>query len=211
MKVIAINGSPKNNGNTAYGISVAAKELTDAGIEVEILNIGTDPVRGCIACGKCYKNKNKQCVFDDDITNGFIAKMAEADGIILGAPTYFAGLSGSMKCFLDRAFYVHSANGGLFRHKVGGSLSAVRRAGATATIDQLNRYMLYAEMPIASSNYWDVIYGRMPGDSEQDGEGNQTMRILGKNMAWMLKLIENGKDAVAKPEPEAKVATNFIK
>lgn len=211
MKVIAINGSPKNDGNTAYGISVASKELIEAGIEVEVLHIGTNPVRGCIACGKCYKNKNNQCVFDDDITNRLIAKMAEADGIILGAPTYFAGLNGTMKSFLDRAFYVHSANGGLFRHKVGAALSAVRRAGATATVDQLNRYMLYAEMPIVSSNYWDVIYGRIPGDAEQDEEGNQTMRILGRNMAWMLKLIENGKDAVAEPEAEKKVATNFIR
>ena len=98
-----------------------------------------------------------------------------------------------------------------FRHKVGAALSAVRRAGATATVDQLNRYMLYAEMPIVSSNYWDVIYGRIPGDAEQDEEGNQTMRILGRNMAWMLKLIENGKDAVAEPEAEKKVATNFIR
>lgn len=211
MKVIAINGSPKSNGNTAYGISIVAKELADAGIEVEVLNIGTKPVRGCIACGKCYKNRNDQCVFDDDIANGLIAKMKEADGIILAAPTYFAGLSGSMKSFLDRAFYVHSANGGLFRHKVGASLSAVRRAGATATIDQLNRYLLYAEMPIVSSNYWDVIYGRVPGDAEQDAEGNQTLRILGKNMAWMLQLIENGKGIVAEPEPEAKVATSFIR
>lgn len=211
MKVIAINGSPKSDGNTAYGISVAAKELIEAGIEVEVLHIGTNPVRGCIACGKCYKNKNNQCVFDDDITNRLIAKMIEADGIILGAPTYFAGLNGTMKSFLDRAFYVHSANGGLFRHKVGASLSAVRRAGATATIDQLNRYMLYAEMPIVSANYWDVIYGRVPGDAEQDEEGNQTMRILGKNMAWMLKLIEIGKDIVAEPEAERKVATNFIR
>lgn len=211
MKVVAINGSPKNNGNTAYGISVVAKELIDAGIDVEILNIGTEPVRGCIACGKCYKNKNNQCVFDDDITNKLIAKMMEADGILLGAPTYFAGLNGTMKSFLDRAFYVHTANGGLFRHKVGASITAVRRAGATATIDQLNRYMLYAEMPIASANYWDVIYGRMPGDAEQDGEGNQTMRILGNNMAWMLKLIKNGDGVIAKPEAEAKVATNFIR
>lgn len=211
MKVVAINGSPKPNGNTAYGISIAAKELMDAGIEVEVLQIGTEPVRGCVACGKCYKNKNGKCVFDDDVTNSLIAKMAEADGIILGAPTYFAGLNGTMKSFLDRAFYVHSANGGLFRHKVGASLSAVRRAGATAAIDQMNRYMLYAEMPIASSNYWDVIYGRMPGDAEQDGEGNQTMRILGKNMAWMLQLIENGKGTVAEPAAESKVATNFIR
>jgi multimeric flavodoxin WrbA len=211
MKVVAINGSPKNNGNTAYGISVAAKALADAGIEVEILNIGIEPVRGCIACGKCYKNKNEECVFNDDITNSLIAKMKDADGIILAAPTYFAGLNGTMKSFLDRAFYVHSANGGLFRHKVGASISAVRRAGATATIDQLNRYMLYAEMPIVSSNYWDVIYGRMPGEAEQDAEGNQTMRILGKNMAWMLQLIENGKTGVVEPEGESKIATNFIR
>jgi multimeric flavodoxin WrbA len=211
MKVVAINGSPKNNGNTAYGITVAAKELADAGIEVEVLNIGTEPVRGCIACGKCYKNKNKQCVFNDDITNSLIAKMVDADGIILAAPTYFAGLNGTMKSFLDRAFYVHAANGGLFRHKIGASISAVRRAGATATIDQLNRYMLYAEMPIVSSNYWDVIYGAKPGDAEQDAEGNQTMRILGKNMAWMLQLVENGNGVVAEPEPETKIATNFIR
>jgi len=211
MKVVAINGSPKTNGNTAYGISVVAKELEDAGIEVEVLHIGKDPIRGCIGCGTCFKNRNEKCVFDDDIANELIGKMKEADGIILASPTYYAGVNGTFKGFLDRAFYVHSANGSMFRHKVGASLTAVRRAGGTATLDQLNKYLFYAEMPVATSNYWDVLYGRIPGDAQQDGEGLQAMRILGKNMAWMLQLIENGKGKVTPPEKESKISTSFVR
>jgi multimeric flavodoxin WrbA len=211
MKVVAINGSPKTNGNTAYGIGLVAKELEAVGIEVETLHIGKEPIRGCIGCGACFKNRNEKCVFDDDIANFLISKMKEADGIILASPTYYAGVNGTFKGFLDRAFYVHTANGSLFRHKVGASLTAVRRAGGTATLDQLNKYLFYAEMPIASANYWDVIYGRVPGDAAQDAEGAQAMRILGKNMAWLLQLIENGKGKVPTPEKESKASTSFIR
>lgn len=211
MKVVAINGSPKPNGNTAQAIQIVAQELKNEGIEVEVLNIGNKPVRGCIGCGKCFENRNEQCVFNDDITNQLINKMKDADGIILGSPTYYAGVSGQMKCFLDRAFYVAGANGGLFRHKVGASLAAVRRTGGIVAIEQLNKYIFYSEMMIASSNYWNVIHGRTPGEIAGDLEGNQIMRILGKNMAWMLKLREAGKGIVEPPASEKKIMTNFIR
>lgn len=211
MKVVAVNGSPKKDGNTAQAIQIIANELQNEGIDVEVLNIGNKPVRGCIGCGKCFANRDEKCTFDDDITNEFIQKMKDADGIILGSPTYYAGVSGQMKCFLDRAFYVAGANGGLFRHKVGASLAAVRRTGGIVAIEQLNKYIFYSEMLIASSNYWNVIHGRLPGEISEDHEGNQIMRVLGKNMAWMLKLREAGKDSIPAPEAERKVATSFVR
>lgn len=211
MKVVAVNGSPKSNGNTAQAIDVAAKELEARGIETEILTIGIQPVRGCIGCGACGRNKNGRCVFDDDITNGFIEKMRGADGILLGSPTHYAGITGSMKSFLDRAFFVGGANGGLFRHKVGASLAAVRRSGGITALDQLNKYLFYSEMLIASSNYWNVIHGRVPGEVKEDAEGNQIPRLLGRNMAWLLQLREAGEGIVQEPQPEAKEFTSFVR
>ncbi len=211
MKVVAINGSAKSKGNTAQAIGVVAEELEALGIETEILTVGAQPVRGCIGCGECHRNKNGRCRFDDDIANGYIQKMREADGILLGSPTHYAGITGSMKCLLDRAFYVAGANGGLFRHKVGASLAAVRRSGGITALDQLNKYLFYSEMLIASSNYWNVIHGRVPGEVREDAEGNQIMRLLGKNMAWLLQLCEAGKNAVQEPQPEAKVMTSFVR
>jgi multimeric flavodoxin WrbA len=158
----------------------------------------------------CYKNKNERCIIDDEV-NEWIQKMKEADGIILGSPVYFSSIAGTMKAFLDRAFYVASANGNFLRHKVGASVVAVRRSGGVSTFNQLNNYINYAEMLMPSTNYWNVIHGAKAGEALQDEEGVQIMRVLGKNMAYLLKLIQNGKDNIEKPEREKKVYTNFIR
>ncbi|MFZ2957199.1 MAG: flavodoxin family protein [Candidatus Ozemobacteraceae bacterium] len=211
MKVIAINGSPKAEGNTFFALKTTAAELEKEGIDVEILHVGNQTIRGCIACGQCAKNKNEQCVLPGDKVNEWIQKMKAADGILLGSPVHYSSIGASMKAFLDRAFYVAGSNGGLFRHKVGATLVAVRRSGGVTTFDQMNHYVLYSEMLVPTSNYWNVIHGAKPGDAAKDEEGVQIMKILGKNMAWLLKLVENGKGKVAEPERENKVYMNFIR
>ena len=211
MKVIAFNGSPRPKGNTWHALNMVAAELDKAGISTEIVQVGNKAVRGCLACGKCYEMKNEQCVQTEDDVNQWIQLAKGADGILLGSPTHYAALSGPLKCFLDRLFYVAGANGGLLRHKVGAAVAAVRRSGGIPVINQLNIYFLYAEMLIPGSNYWNVIHGAQPGEVEQDAEGQQIMRMLGKNMAWLMQLKEHGKGAVAEPEPEAKIAMNFIR
>lgn len=208
MKVIAINGSPKAEGNTFHALQLVCNELEKQGIETEIIHIGNKNIRGCIACGACAKNLNERCIIDDDV-NEIIQKMKVADGILIGSPVYYASIAGTMKCFLDRAFYTASANGGLFRHKVGASVVAVRRSGEVATFDHLNHYFTIGEMFSASSNYWSVIHGRMPGEVLQDEEGVQTMRVLGKNMVFLLDSIAQNKQNL--PEKEAKIMTNFIR
>ena len=211
MKVVAINGSPKKDGNTYHGIKLAAEELDKNGIEVEIIHIGNKVVRGCMACGGCFKNKDEKCVFNDDIVNEAVQKMKNADGIILASPVHYSAIGGTMKSFLDRAFYVSGANGGLFRHKVGASLAAVRRSGGLPAFNQLNNYIHYSEMFIPGSNYWNVIHGRTPGEALKDEEGTQIMRILGKNMAWLMSAIKNGKKSNPLPEKEDKIMTNFVR
>jgi len=211
MKVIAFNGSPKENGNTATAINAVAEQLRTLGVEVEILQVGNKAIRGCLACGVCANNKDEKCVIKDDVVNEYFQKAKEADGIILSSPVYFSGIAGTMKSFLDRLFYVASANGGVFRHKVGANVVAVRRSGGVATFDGLNHYFLFAEMPIASSNYWNVVHGKTPGESSQDLEGMQTMSVLGEKMAWLMKLIENGAGTVEEPARQTKIAMNFIR
>lgn len=208
MKVAAINGSPKTEGNTYHALKMVTEELERQGISTEIIQVGNKNIHGCLACGKCYENKNEKCIIDDEV-NEIIQKMKSADGIIIGSPVYYASIAGTMKCFLDRAFYTAGANGGLFRHKVGASVVAVRRSGEVATFDHLNHYFTVAEMFLASSNYWNVIHGRLPGEVAQDGEGVQIMRVLGKNMAFLMKSIAKNSDAL--PEKEIKVMTNFIR
>ncbi|MCX8034454.1 MAG: flavodoxin family protein [Thermodesulfovibrio sp.] len=210
MKVVAFNGSPRKNGNTYHAIKMVAEELKKENISVEIVQVGGKSIRGCIACYKCAQNKNEKCSIDDEV-NGWIQKIKKADGIILGSPVYFSGIAGTFKCFLDRAFLVSSVNDGLFRHKVGTVVVADRRSGGVSTFDQLLHYLHYAEMLVPSSNYWNVIFGRNPGEVLKDEEGMQIMRILGKNMAWLLKLVENGKDKITTPERESKIFTNFIR
>ncbi|ABK98353.1 flavodoxin family protein [Pelobacter propionicus] len=211
MKVVAINGSPKKEGNTAHAIGMVAAELESEGIETEVIHVGNQTIRGCVACGQCARNKNEQCVLTGDDVNEIIQKMKQADGIILGSPVYYSAIAGTMKSFLDRVFYVSGANGGLFRHKVGASVVAVRRSGGLPAFDQLNNYLFYSEMLLPGSNYWNVIYGAKPGEAVRDGEGAQIMRLLGRNMAWLMKLVEHGRGRVAEPEREAKIFMNFIR
>jgi multimeric flavodoxin WrbA len=211
MKMVAFNGSPKKEGNTYHAIRLVAAELEKEGIETEIVQVGDKAIRGCLACYQCLKNQNEQCVIKGDEVNEYIQKMKGADAIILGSPVYYSAINGTMKSFLDRAFFVIGVNGGMLRHKVGASVVAVRRSGGMPTFDQLNHFLNYSEMLLPTSNYWNVIHGRAPGEALQDEEGVQVMRVLGKNMAWLMKLVEAGKGVVAAPEQETKVFTNFIR
>lgn len=210
MKVLAINGSPRAKGNTYHAIRTAADALGEAGISCEILHVGHKTVHGCIACGKCYEMRNERCAIDDDV-NDWIQQMKAADGIILASPVYYAGIAGTMKAFCDRAFYVSGSNGNFFRLKPGAALAAVRRSGGVATFDQLNHYFTISEMPVVSSCYWNAIHGMNPGEALQDGEGINVARTVGVNMAWLLKLMEYGRNAVPMPEPPPQVSTNFIR
>jgi multimeric flavodoxin WrbA len=211
MKVIAINGSPKKEGNTFHALSMVGNELKAVGIEFEILHIGHKMIHGCLACGKCAINKDEKCSIQSDELNDWIQQVKQADGIILGSPVYFSGISGTMKSFLDRIFYVSASNGNLFRYKVAAAIVAVRRTGGSVTFDSLTHYLTYSEMIIATSRYWNVIHGRTPGEATQDDEGAQIMSVLGKNMAWLLKMKEATASTIEPPKVVEKVFTNFIK
>lgn len=208
MKVLLINGSPNEKGCTFTALEEVEKELQNQGIETEIFHIGNKAIRGCIGCGKCRENKKNRCVFNDDVVNTAIEKAEKADGFIFGSPVYYASGNGSMISFLDRLFYA----GGCFAYKPGAAVASARRAGTTATIDELNKYFTISNMPVVSSQYWNMVHGSKPEDVKKDLEGLQTMRVLGRNMAWMLKCIEAGKKAgINIPEIEPKVKTNFIR
>ena len=211
MKVVAFNGSPNKNGNTWHAIKMVTDELEKEGIATEIIHVGNKAVRGCLACGQCVKKKNEQCIQSEDPVNEWIQLMKEADGILIGSPVHYSAIAGTMKSFLDRAFYVSGVNGSLLRHKVGAAVVAVRRSGGLPTFNQLNNFLCYSEMLLPSSNYWNVIHGTRPGEATQDEEGKQIMRTLGRNMAWLMKLVENGKGTIAPPEKEGKVYMNFIR
>lgn len=211
MKVVAINGSPNKEGNTWHALQIVGNKLAEQGIEFEIIHIGNKPVRGCMACGKCRINKDEKCSMNDDFVNDAIQLMKHADGIIIASPVYFSGVAGTMKSFLDRAFYVSGSNGGLFRQKVGASVVAVRRTGGSATFDCLNHFLLYSEMIVATANYWNIIHGRTPGEVLKDEEGVQIMEVLANNMTWLLKMKENTKETIQAPSPVAKVMTSFVR
>lgn len=211
MKVLALNGSPRKEGNTSHAINLVTAELEKEGINTEIIQIGHKAIRGCTACGMCIKNQDERCVLPGDEVNGLIQQMKGADGIILGSPVHFSGMGGTMKSFLDRAFYVSAVNGNLLRHKVGAAVVAVRRSGGLPAFEQLNNFLLYSEMLLPTSNYWNVIHGTRPGEAVQDEEGVQIMRVLGKSMAWLLKLVENGQGTVAPPEREDKTYMHFVR
>ena len=211
MKTLAFNGSPNQEGNTFHALKMVTAELEKAGIETEIIQVGNKAIRGCIACNQCIKNKNQQCVLPGDEVNEWIQKMKQADGIILGSPVHYAAVAGTMKSFLDRAFYVTGVNDTMLRHKVGAAVVAVRRSGGLPTFNQLNNFLCYSEMLIPTSNYWNVIHGTRPGEATQDAEGTQIMRVLGKNMAGLMNLVENGKDTLIPPEREAKSYMNFVR
>jgi multimeric flavodoxin WrbA len=186
-------------------------EIIEAGIEFEILHIGHKLIHGCTACGKCSINKDEKCVITTDDLNFWLQQIKQADGIIIGSPVYYSGIAGSMKCFLDRLFYVSGANGNLFRQKVAAAVVAVRRTGGSVTFDNLNHYLTYNEMIIATSNYWNVIHGRSPGEVMQDIEGNQIMRVLGKNITWLLKMKEASSLTIKAPIAEKKEYMHFIR
>ncbi|MBU5300591.1 flavodoxin family protein [Clostridium sporogenes] len=208
MKVLLINGSPKVKGCTYTALCEVAKELEKENIETEIFHIGNNPIRGCMACGGCSRNDARKCVFDDDTVNIALEKAKEADGFIFGSPVHYAAASGQITSFLDRFFYA----GDSFQYKPGAAIVSCRRGGSTAAFDQLNKYFTISNMPIVSSQYWNMVHGNTPEEVKQDLEGMQTMRVLGKNMAWLLKSINAGKEAgIALPEKEPRAWTNFIR
>ena len=190
MKVTAFNGSARKDGNTAIMIRAAFVELEKAGIETELIQLAGKNIRGCTACGKCFDNKNKKCVVDNDIVNMCIAKMLDSDGIILGSPTYFADVSTEMKALIDRAGFVARANSDMLRRKVGAAVVAVRRAGSIHAFDTMNHFFLIGQMIIPGSIYWNMAIGRAIGEVAQDEEGLRTMQVLGENMAWLLKKLK---------------------
>ena len=191
MKVIAFNGSVRKEGNTAILLNLVLEELKAEGIETEIYSLAGKPIQGCIACYKCFEKKNKRCNVEKDIINECIQKMIEADGILLGSPTYFADVSAGMKALIERCGMVGRANADLYKQKVGAAVVAVRRAGAIHVFNSLNFFFTINEMIVPGSTYWNVAYGRQPGEVNSDNEGVQTMKNLGKNMAWLLKKIKS--------------------
>jgi len=191
MKVVAINGSPRKNGNTTIIIRKVFEELEKEGIETELIHLGGNPVRGCMACGACGRNEDKQCIIKDDMINECIEKMSKADGIILGSPVYFTDVTTEMKALIDRAGMVSKANNDLLKHKVGGAVVAVRRGGATHAFDTMNHFLHYMQMYLVGASYWNMAYGREIGKVEGDEEGIQNMKVLGENMAWILKKINS--------------------
>lgn len=208
MKVLMINGSPRDGSNTRLALLEIAKTLEEQGIESEIINIGSEPLRDCVSCGACAKLDCK-CVFDDDLVNRVIEKAKEADGFIFGTPVYYAHPSGRILTLLDRVFYAGSK---AFAFKPGAAVACARRAGTTASLDVINKYFTIARMPVVSSTYWNVVHGRKVGESPLDEEGMQTMRNLGRNMAWLLKCIELGKkNGIVPEENERRAFTNFIR
>lgn len=206
MKVLLINGSPHRNGCTYTALSEVASELNKENIETEIVQIGVEAIRGCIACGKC--KENHKCVFNDEV-NEVIEKMKSCDGLIVGSPVYYAAANGSLVSFLNRLFY---SAGRTFSNKPGAAIVSARRAGTTAALDELNKFFTISNMPLVPSKYWNMVHGFTPDDVRKDEEGMQTMRQLGRNMAWLLKCIEAGKNAgVELPAREKPLITNFIR
>jgi multimeric flavodoxin WrbA len=189
MKVLALNGSPRKDGNTSLLIKEVFTELEKEGIETELIQLGGRPIHGCIACMKCGEKKNSQCALKGDSLNDHLAKMFAADGIILGSPVYFTDVTSEMKALIDRAGFVARQNGHLLRRKVGAGVVAVRRAGSVHTFDTLNHFFTINQMVVPGSDYWNMGIGLQPGDVSDDKEGMNTMRILGSNMAWLLKKL----------------------
>ena len=206
MKVILVNGSPKQKGCTYTALKEVEGALNKNGIETEIFWLGAKPMAGCIGCGSCLKNG--QCFVDDKV-NEFLAKVPTTDGFVFGTPVHFAASSGMLSSLMDRVFYGRRK---LFSNKVASAVASCRRGGATATLDEVNKYFQISNMPIVSSQYWNMVHGNKPEEVVKDEEGMQTMRTLGNNMAWLLKCIEAGKNnGVDFPENEDIISTNFIR
>ena len=207
MKVLLINGSPHAQGCTYTALSVVADELQKNGVETEIVHVGHKDIRGCIGCYKC--RELGRCVFDKDVVNELSQKFAEADGLVVGSPVYYAGMNGTLKSLLDRLFFSAPFPK---RFKVGAAVVSARRMGTTSTLDDLNKYFLHGEMPIASSRYWNAVHGNTPKDVMRDEEGLQTMRYLGRNMAFLIRTIRAERERAGLPEEEPqRIATNFIR
>lgn len=190
MKVVAFNGSARKEGNTDILIKAVLNEISAAGIDTEIYNLRGREIRGCTACNKCFEKQNHQCAIKKDVANECIEKMREADGIILGSPTYFTDVSTEMKALIDRAGYVAKANNDMLRRKVGAGVVAVRRAGSNHVFTTINNFFLISQMIIPGSNYWNMGLGLDKGDVKNDTEGMNTMAVLGKNMAWLMEKIK---------------------
>lgn len=187
MKVVLFNGSPKENGNTSHALQIMAKKFNEASIETEMVHVGKEAIRGCLACNHCVKSQNNQCVITKDPVNSWIEKMMQADAIVISSPVYFAGINGTMKSFLDRAFYVISVNGSALKYKPGASIVAVRRTGGMPAVNGLNQYLQYGEMILPTANYWGVVHGTKPGDVLKDEEGIQILEVMAENMIHLLK------------------------
>ena len=205
MKVLLINGSPNPRGCTYTALNEVAKTLEQEGIETEIIQVGQKDIRGCIGCRQC--KESGQCIFDDFV-NEVAPKFNECDGIVIGSPVYYASANGTLISFLDRLFYSTLADKTM---KVGAAVVSARRAGTTATFDELNKYFTISSMPVVSSQYWNMVHGYTPEDVMKDEEGMQIMRTLGKNMAFLIKSIQLGKKQLGLPEKEESVHTNFIR
>ena len=205
MKVLMINGSPRKNGNTALALAEMEQVFAREGIDAELVQIGADPIRGCIACGTCRKKGS--CVFDD-LVNETAPKLCACDGLVVATPVYYGSANGSLISFLDRLFYSCACDKTM---KVGAAVAVARRGGLTATFDELNKYFTISGMPVASSYYWNGVHGREKGEAAADAEGLQMMRYLAGNMAFLMKSIALGKEAYGLPEREERVFTHFIR
>lgn len=207
MKVLLINGSPNEHGSTWAALSEIAAVLEKEGIQTELIHAGHKPIMGCTGCGACRRGKG--CIHRDDPVCSIVEKAAVADGFVFGSPVHYAAASGSMTALMDRCFCSGSA---AFAYKPAACVVACRRGGSTAALDQLNKYLTISNMPVVSSNYWNMVHGTTPEEVRQDQEGMQTMRRIGKNMAWLLRCIEAGRAAgIERPADEPKVRTNFIR
>ena len=205
MKVLIINGSPRKDGNTCIAIKEAEKVFNENGIETEVINVGGKDIRGCVACGYCFTHG--KCAYLD-VVNETAEKFEKADGLIVASPVYYASANGTLISFLDRLFYSSHFDKTM---KVGGAIAVCRRGGASATFDQLNKYFAISGMPIATSQYWNSVHGRDKGEAAEDGEGLQTVRVLARNAAFLIKSIALGKAKFGLPEKEKRIATNFIR
>lgn len=205
MKVLMINGSPRKDGNTSVALKELEKTFLQEGIETETVQIGTQAVRGCIACGTCAEKGS--CVFDD-MVNELAPKFEEADGLVVASPVYYASANASLIACLDRLFYSTHFDKTM---KVGASVTVARRGGCSATYDELNKYFTISGMPVASSCYWNSVHGRLAGEAQQDKEGLRTMRVLAHNMAFLMKSIALGKEKYGMPKQEEPAQTNFIR
>ena len=205
MKVLMINGSPRPNGNTSLALREMETIFAAEGIETEIIQVGNKPIRGCIACGKCAEKG--QCIFDDAV-NEIAPKFEACDGLVVGSPVYYASANATLVAFLTRLFFSTSFDKTM---KVGAAVAVARRGGLSATFDELNKFFTISGMPIASSQYWNSVHGREPGQAAQDAEGLQTMRTLARNMTFLMRSIELGKEKYGLPEREPPLRTNFIR